>query len=30
MTDNILISFFDILVSDEDRALFKQEQSIDL
>ena len=30
MTDDILISFFDILVSDEDRALFKQEQSIDL
>jgi hypothetical protein len=30
MTDEILTDFFDILVSDDDKALFDQEQSVDL
>lgn len=30
MTDEVLTGFFDILVSDDDKALFEQEQSVDL
>ena len=30
MTDEILTSFFDMLVNDDDKALFEQEQSVDL
>jgi hypothetical protein len=30
MTDEVLTDFFDILVSDDDKALFDQEQSVDL